>query len=269
LSNQRHLVWVSRAVRLGGHLVTGAALAVGVSLLALLHAPRPWLPGLVLWWHRRLTRCLSLEVKCRGVPVAGALVAANHVSWLDIPALGAVAPVRFVSKAEVRRWPLVGWMASLAGTLFLERGAHQALAMARSIAMQLADGVSVVVFPEGTTGDGHRLRRFHARLFAAAEQQWVPVQPVAIRYGHDVDPDSTAPFLGDDTLLAHLWRVLRHPGLAVTITFLPPLELMQPSRRQLAEAARTAIARQLFRQADEASVARAGQPEQRPATAGA
>jgi 1-acyl-sn-glycerol-3-phosphate acyltransferase len=241
-----------RALRLGEHLITGALLAAGVSLLAVARVPRPWLPDLVGWWHRRLGRCLALAVNRRGAPVPGALLAANHVSWLDIPALGGAAPVRFVSKAEVRGWPLVGWMASLAGTVFLQRGAHQATATACEIARWLDHGDSVVIFPEGTTGDGLGLLRFHARLFAAVEQARAPVQPVAIRYGRGVDPDRTAPFVGDDALLAHLWRVLKHPGLTATVTFLAPLELADPRRRELAEAARAAIAAELCRQAEEA-----------------
>jgi 1-acyl-sn-glycerol-3-phosphate acyltransferase len=248
-----------RLLRLAEHLATGAVLGVGVAVFGVLDLQRPWLPGLVAWWHRRLGRCLGLRIEQRGVPVSGALFALNHVSWLDIPVVGGLEPVRFVSKAEVRRWPLIGWLAGLAGTLFLQRGAHQASALAETIREQLRLGATVGIFPEGTTGDGRALRRFHARLFSAAAGD-VQVQPVAIRYGHGVEPDQIAPFIGDDSLLPHLWRVLRHPGLAVTASFLTPIEVRALSRKQLAVAARDAIDAQLRQLAEEAAPIRCDQP---------
>jgi len=251
----RALMPTWRALRLLEHVLTGAVLSAGVASLGLARVPRPWQPALVCWWHRRLLRCLALHVSQQGTPARGALVVANHVSWLDIPVVGGTAPLCFVSKAEVRQWPVVGWMAATAGTLFMQRGAHQAAEMARCIAQQLRDGASVVIFPEGTTSDGRALRRFHARLFAAAECDGTVVQPVAIRYGHGVEPDATAPFIGDDTLLAHLWRVLRHPALAVTVTFLPPVDGAGAGRRQMADAAHAAITGQLSRQTGEAVAA--------------
>jgi 1-acyl-sn-glycerol-3-phosphate acyltransferase len=235
-------------LRLAWHLAIGAVLATGVALLGAARVPRPWLPVLVSWWHRRLGHCLALGVTTRGTPVPGALIAANHISWLDIPVLGGVAPVRFVSKAEVRRWPLIGWLAALSGTLFLRRGAHQASLTANDIARQLDRGEAVVIFPEGTTGDGRALGRFHARLFAAVEHCRAPVQPVAIRYGQGAEPDTTAPFIGDDTLIRHLWRVLRHPGMSVSVDFLPPVRVAEARRRQLADAARAAVAARLYAQ---------------------
>ena len=249
-------------------MITGALLLGATETLGLLRIPRPWQPAMVCWWHRRLLRCLGLEFSCRGAPVAGALVAANHVSWLDIPVLGSVAPLCFVSKAEVRQWPLVGWMAANTGTLFMQRGAHQAAAMAGRVGQRLRAGAMVVIFPEGTTGDGRVLGRFHARLFAAAEHDGAAVQPVAIRYGRDAEPDAIAPFVGDDTLLGHLWRVLRHPGLTVTLTFLAPLKGDGEHRRALAEAAHGAIADQLAVQASEAAHCKPLGPRRAGALAG-
>ena len=236
---RRTALW--RTLRLAEHLATGVLVAVPVSMLALLGVPRPWLPGLVAWWHRRLLRSLAVRVATTGDPATGALVLANHVSWLDIPALGSAAPVRFVSKAEVRQWPVVGWLATLSGTLFLQRGAHQASAMAQLVAAELRAGATVAIFPEGTTSDGRAVQRFHARLLAAVDGTAAPVQPVAIRYGDGLEPDAVAPFVGDDSLLPHLWRVLRHPGLCVSVTFLPPIDIAGLGRRAVAERARDAI----------------------------
>ncbi|WP_242475542.1 lysophospholipid acyltransferase family protein [Thiohalocapsa halophila] len=260
MSKARRLIPTWRALRLGEHLLTGAMLGAGVAVLGRLGAPRPWLPSLVGWWHRRLCRCLGVEVSCRGTAASGALLAVNHVSWLDIPVLGGAAPAHFVSKAEVRRWPVVGWLAHLAGTLFLRRGAHQAADLAREITARLRAGRRVAIFPEGTTGDGRGLLRFHARLFAAADDRDIPVQPVAIRYGGGPEPDAVAPFVGDDTLLAHLGRVLRHPQLTVTLTFLPPVTMPAGRRRELAEAVRAAIAEELGRLGRGAAAAGGAQP---------
>jgi 1-acyl-sn-glycerol-3-phosphate acyltransferase len=230
------------------HLCTGVVLGGAVALLGRLGVSRPWLPRLVTWWHRRLGRCLGISVVYRGVAAPGALLAVNHVSWLDIPMLGGAAPVSFVSKAEVRSWPVVGWLAELADTLFLRRGAHEANSIATQIAARLQMGCRVAIFPEGTTSDGRALLLFHARLFAAAAAvSGAPVQPVAIRYGWGRQPDAVAPFIGDDSLLAHLTRVLRHPELGATVSFLPPLTANGLSRRELAAAVRTAIAAELNR----------------------
>lgn len=248
-----------RLLRVLEHLLTGTILASGVALTCLARRPRPWLPALVTWWLRRLWRCLALEVCCRGTPAQGALLVANHVSWLDVPVLGGATPLRFVSKAEVRQWPLVGWLAATAGTLFLQRGAHQSSAMALVVARELQRGTSIAIFPEGTTSDGRALGRFHARLFAAVEHNGAPVQPVAIRYGRGAEPDETAPFIGEDNLLAHLWRVLRHPALTVDVAFLPPMPATEMRRRELADAARAAIASHLSSYADGALPTRAEQ----------
>jgi 1-acyl-sn-glycerol-3-phosphate acyltransferase len=231
-----------RLLRLSAHLTTGATLGLGVAACGALKVPRPWLPALVGWWHRGLCRCLSIEVRRVGSTGNTGLLVSNHVSWLDIPVLGGIVPTRFVSKAEVRTWPLVGWLAGLAGTIFLRRGGHQASAIARSIGAGVREGELVAIFPEGTTYDGRAPGRFHARLFAAVEQVDASVLPVAIRYGDGVEPDPVAPFIGEDTLLAHLWRVLKHPGLSVTVTFLEPLSSADLSRRQLAERCRAVIA---------------------------
>jgi 1-acyl-sn-glycerol-3-phosphate acyltransferase len=261
LSGRRGHIALWRALRLSEHLITGALLAVPVALLGQLRLPRPWLPALVAWWHRRLTRCLGVTVTTLGTPAPGALLVANHVSWLDIPAAGGLAPVRFVSKSEVRQWPLLGWLAAMSGTLFLRRGAHQATALAASIAAQLQGGATIMIFPEGTTGDGRQLGRFHARLFAAAEGGQAPLQPVAIRYGAGPEPDRVAPFIGDDTLLAHLRRVLCHPGLYVSVCFMPPMLSHEMTRRALAEATRNAIGGHLQWLAERAAAdAEAGAP---------
>lgn len=234
-----------RAIRVVEHLGTGATITLYVAARTALGLRTPWLPTVVRWWHARLCRALDLHVAVEGELAPGALLVANHVSWLDIPVLGAQARLAFLAKSDVRDWPLIGWMAGVAGTLFISRGGNQTTELTGRIEEQLAQGVPVVLFPEGTTTDGRALARFHPRLFAAGQRPALRVQPVAIRYGEGRQPDPIAPFVGDDDLLRHLARLLAHPGLGVRLSFLPPVEGARLDRRRLAEHCRTAIAGRL------------------------
>lgn len=227
-----------RSLRLCEHLLTGAAIA----LIVVLGQRTRRLPDLVRWWHGRLCRALGIRIEMTGDPAPDALLVANHVSWLDIPVIGAQGRIGFLSKSEVRDWPLIGWMASVAGTLFMTRGANQTGEMIRRIYERVRSGLAVAVFPEGTTTDGTRLLRFHPRLLAAGQGAGVRVQPVAVRFGANGTPDPIAPFVGDDALLPHLARLVRHRGLRVRLHFLPPLEGGELSRREIAEYCRCAIA---------------------------
>lgn len=234
-----------RGLRVAAHILAGVAAALAAALCRAMGGTCGWVTRTRQWWHRRLCRCLALELEPVGDPLPGTLLVANHISWLDVPALGALAQVDFVSKAEVRRWPLVGLLARAADTLFLRRGAHQASAITGQIRERLAKGRSVVIFPEGTTGNGLALRRFHPRLFAAAQEPPVPIQPVAVRYGTNAAPDPVAPFVGDDSLATHLLRVLCRPGIRVEVRFLAPIDPAGRDRRALAEAVRSAITARL------------------------
>jgi 1-acyl-sn-glycerol-3-phosphate acyltransferase len=236
-------VW--RALRLIENLLTGAVVTLAIVLMRAAGLRCSWAPRVVSWWHRRLCRALALHIEYSGAPDRPGLLVANHISWLDIPVLGARGSIGFLSKDEVRGWPLIGWMSAAAGTLFLKRGAHQSAQTMEQIAAQIRSGVSITVFPEGTTSDGSGLLRFHPRLFAVVQQADVPVQPVAIRYGSNSLPDQVAPFVGDDDLLRHVLRLLGHPGLRVQVAFLAPLPTEGIDRRRLSNAARAAIAQRL------------------------
>jgi 1-acyl-sn-glycerol-3-phosphate acyltransferase len=227
-----------RSLRLCEHLLTGAAIAL---IVALGQRTRR-LPDLVRWWHGRLCRALGIRIEVTGDLAPDALLVANHVSWLDIPVIGAQGRIGFLSKSEVRDWPLIGWMASVAGTLFMTRGANQTGEMIRRIDERVRSGLALVVFPEGTTTDGTRPPRFHPRLLAAGQGEGIRIQPVAVRFGTNGAPDPIAPFVGEDALLPHLARLVRHPGLRVRLHFLPPLEGGELSRREISEYCRSAIA---------------------------
>ena len=199
----------------------------------------------IRWWSAKLVRLAGLQLSVSGTPRPGAtLLVANHVSWLDIAAVHAVAPqARFVSKADVLAWPLLGWLIRGAGTLFIERERKRdALRVLHQVAEALKAGDTVAVFPEGTTGDGATLLPFHANLMQAAISTGTPVQGVALRYSdpaHRFSP--AAQFLGETTLLQSVWRMLSAQGLRVHVELLQPQGARHADRRALAEHLRSQI----------------------------
>lgn len=181
-------------------------------------------------WARRCFRwacgCLGLKVRIHGVePERNALTVSNHISWSDIPILGSLTPVRFLSKSEVRDWPIIGWLAEQAGTLFIKRGGGRARRVRQAIAEQLHAGESVLVFPEGTTGAGHTVLPFHGLLLGAAAEAQVPIQPVSISYRREGQPDPIAPFIGDDAFHSHLVRLLKQPPACVDVLLHPVIHV--------------------------------------------
>jgi len=203
----------------------------------------------IRWWSGRMIALLGAELRVEGQFRAGAkLVVANHVSWLDILAVHAVCPeARFVSKADVKQWPLVGRLVDSAQTLYLERERKRdALRVVHQIAEALKAGDTVAAFPEGTTGDGVTLLPFHANLLQAAIATETPVQPVALRYAdaaHAVSP--AAQWLGDTTLAGSLWKLAGAQGLVVHVRVLTAEGSRHADRRALSEHVRTLIAEAL------------------------
>jgi 1-acyl-sn-glycerol-3-phosphate acyltransferase len=198
-------------------------------------------------WSRGLVRLFGLRLKRIGQPLPGAvLFVANHHSWLDIEVLHACRMMHFVAKAEIARWPLVGWLASRAGTIYHARGSGHSMAavMARVVA-HLRAGHAAAVFPEGSTGPSDRVRTFHARIFQVAVDAGVPVQPVALRYGRNGTADHAMPFRDGESFMANFFRVLGQRTQDAEVHFLPPLEADGGGRRELAERARAEIARTL------------------------
>jgi 1-acyl-sn-glycerol-3-phosphate acyltransferase len=197
------------------------------------------------WWSRKMLRVLGLQLHVRGEFEPGPkLLAANHVSWLDIMAVHALCPqARFVSKADVRHWPLVGRLVDCAGTLYIERErARDALRVVHQMAAALQAGDTVAVFPEGTTGAGNQLLPFHANLLQAAVATGMPVQAVALRYADVTRRYShAASWLGDDTLAHSLWAIARGRGLEVHLTVLPAVTAPHADRRALSNALRAQI----------------------------
>jgi len=200
-------------------------------------------------WSAGLLRCMGLTLQVSGQARPGAtLLVANHVSWLDIAALHAAVPqARFVSKADVKHWPVVGALVAGAGTLFIERASKRdALRVVHTMAEALRSGQTVAVFPEGTTGPGPEPLPFHANLLQAAIATGTPVQPAVLRYQQpDAAFSPAVAFVGETTLVESLWRVATGHGLVVQVQLLPPQGSVHADRRALAEHLRQTIAQAL------------------------
>lgn len=219
--------WLRLGVRLTAFTAFLAAttlLAAGLRLADMLWRKTidrtPWARFCFRWacW------CLGLDIHRHGSPAGSTvLFVSNHISWSDIPILGSLAPIRFLSKAEVGQWPLIGWLARQAGTLFITRGGGQARQVRNRISDNLKAGESVLVFPEGTTSAGLTVLPFHGLLLKAGPESNTPIQPVTISYRRAERPDHLAPFIGDDEFHRHLLRMLRQPSARVDVLFHAPV----------------------------------------------
>ena len=187
-------------------------------------------------------RILGLRVAVDGRPATGpVLLAANHLSWLDILALGAVANPRFIAKAEIAAWPLVGRLAAMGGSVFVSRERRSATRVqADAVVAALAGQRPVALFAEGGTGDGLVLTPFRPALFAAAAETGAPVQPVAVDYGARAAEIAWP----DDTGFAtEMKRILGRGGtIPVTLRFAPLLSGAALDRKTLATRAQAAVA---------------------------
>jgi len=190
-------------------------------------------------WSQRMLRAFGVRVQSQGQVWGGPVLrVANHLSWLDILVMNAVAPSRFVSKAEVRQWPLIGTLTVGAGTLLIEREKRRdAMRVVHHMAESLQAGDAVAVFPEGTTSNGEALLPFHANLLQAAVVTDAPVQPWALRYRHarTGQPHHAPLFVGDTTLAASLLSTLLASDLVAEVRLGEPQHCDGRDRRSWAE----------------------------------
>jgi 1-acyl-sn-glycerol-3-phosphate acyltransferase len=231
-------------------------------LRAIVHALAGWLTIVLLFprwseqrrqatvqaWSQRMLRVLGIPLHVTGQPPAQGpmLLVANHMSWLDILVMHAARHCRFVSKSDVKHWPVIGTLATGGGTLYIEREKRRdAMRVVHHMAASLQAGEIVAVFPEGTTGDGAALLPFHANLIQAAISANAPVQPVALRFVDRASgKDSDGPlYLGDDTLLSSLWRTLAGRPFVAHVRFGEPQRAQGRDRRQWAEDLRAEVER--------------------------
>jgi 1-acyl-sn-glycerol-3-phosphate acyltransferase len=223
-------------------------LAAALLILALCYGgfslARLW-GGQVRWvsrFLRAIGRLVGLEVAIEGEPVGDhVLYVANHISWLDILAVGGTAPVRFIAKDQIARWPLVGRLATLAGTVFVARERRGATReQADAIVTALGGGRPVLLFAEGGTGDGTEVRPFRPALFASAVEAGTVVQPIAIDYGPDRMRYAWPPGM---SFADEAKRMLnRTEPVPVTLRFLPPLDARTLDRKALAARAQADVA---------------------------
>ncbi len=232
-----------RLVRVGLHLLWGAATVAVVY---------PWIAArfrraLKRRWSRQLLETLGIRLKLgagrTALPARG-LVVCNHISWLDIYVINALTPAAFVSKDDVKSWPLIGWLCAHTETIFLERGSRAAAQRTRETMIgQLQSAVHVAVFPEGTTTGGDRVLPFHAALFQSAIDAAVPVVPLALRYtDHAGNPSRAPAYDGDVTLWQCLRAIARAEGLTADLRVLEAIMTQSAGRRELSAQCREAIA---------------------------
>jgi 1-acyl-sn-glycerol-3-phosphate acyltransferase len=185
---------------------------------------------LVRWWSKRLVAILGIRVRVSGTPPPthgeAAMIAANHISWVDIFAVMSVRPARFIAKSEIRDWPVAGWIAEKAGTLFIRRESRRDTARINGqVHAALAEGDCIGLFPEGTTTEGDRLLRFHTSLFEPAIANAAVIHPAAIRYEHaDGTPCHELAYVGDMSFMQSMGVVVRQRGVVARIAFGEPIE---------------------------------------------
>jgi 1-acyl-sn-glycerol-3-phosphate acyltransferase len=187
-------------------------------------------------WGRTMLERLGIELKVVGAPAPAGpmLLVSNHISWVDILALHAVCPCRFVAKADVERWPLVGTVVTGGGTIYVKRESRRdAMRVVERMAEALKDGDILAVFPEGTTSDGSSVLPFHSGLIQAAVSVAAPVQPVAVQIvdGKSGRLSRAASYMGNESLAVSFWRAHCARGLCAVVTFGPPQRANGRDRR--------------------------------------
>lgn len=196
-------------------------------------------------WSAGLLRLFGITLKQIGQPVkAPALIVANHMAWMDIQVIHASENAGFVAKAEISRWPLIGWLARRGETLFHQRGSgDSSTGVAATITQRLREGKSVAIFPEGRVHAGDAVYRFHARLFKSAIAAGVPVQPAAIRYVLNGQRSNHIAFRSGENFLSAFFRLLGGPRSVAELHWLDCLGVSGLGRSELAAAAERSVRR--------------------------
>jgi 1-acyl-sn-glycerol-3-phosphate acyltransferase len=201
--------------------------------------------ALLRWWSGKLLRILGVSTRVQGeMPGAGSMIAANHVSWLDIFLISSARPTRFIAKGEIRDWPIAGWIVDKAGTIFIRRDQWRDTArINEKVHAVLEAGDCVGLFPEGITTEGDTLLKFHSSLFASAVANHARVHPAAIRYQtREGDRCREVSFAGDRSFMESLALIIRQKGVVATLTFAEPIDTEGGSRRDVSAVARSRVA---------------------------
>ncbi len=207
----------------------------------------------IIKWNIKLCKIFNADVLTQGkMNDQATLYVMNHISWFDIPVVASQQTLHFLSKAEIKKWPLIGSFAVKVGTLFIQRGAKGAAENSlNEITQRLKDGGNVIVFPEGTTTDGATLKKFHSRLLQAAINAQVAIQPIALRYPGKLETvNQDVAYVDDTTFIESVIKLIKSKNLNVELHFLEPIDdhlhdTNTHSSKQLAETAKQAIAKKL------------------------
>ena len=199
-------------------------------------------------WQQKVVQTIGLNLEVKGKEtkdndeLQSALWVANHISWMDIALLGSQG-VGFLSKSEIRQWPIIGWLGEKSGTVFIQRGGKNASQRAASaIAEKINAGDSILVFPEGTTSSGDDVRRFHARIFAPALDHKLLIQPIVLQYLDDNGQTHPKAAWNDQNFFSNMLGVLAQPRINVVLTYLPIVDSKEFSeRRHIAESVESQI----------------------------
>jgi 1-acyl-sn-glycerol-3-phosphate acyltransferase len=242
----RPLRYLWRVPLLLAHIVLGILRAMIVTwnrFAVMRNGREPFTHRLIRWWSRMLLRIFGMRSVRIGQPLPDAvLFVANHTSWIDIVMLHSQRAACFVAKSEIARWPLVGWMAACAGTIFHRRGNNHSLSSVMQVMVErLRGGRSVAVFPEGGSGYNGVLKVFHARIFQAALDADVPVQPVALRFARNGVRIIDAGFRVNESFVHNILRLLGEAPLDAEVHFLAAVPASPDARRRMAELSRERI----------------------------
>lgn len=188
-------------------------------------------------WMARLCRILGIRVSAEGAPVRGpALFVSNHISWYDIPVLQSIIPTGFVGKAEIRGWPLIGWMAHRGNTLFIHRGKRDSfIHVLEDMKRRMKAGQNLLVFPEGTTSAGDSVMTFKTRFYEPAIEDGVPIQPLALYYSSPHRSCAEIAFVNNESFMVHMMRLLGEPYMEAKVKFCEPVATPGRDRRELGE----------------------------------
>jgi len=200
-----------------------------------------------VFWYRSFLSLMRVNVHLEGEwPTKPTLVVANHTSWLDIPVLGAQGPVSFVAKADIAKWPVIGWIAALTSTIFVAREKRMSTGETRdTIRRAMERGRTVILFPEGTSSDGNKVLPFKSALFGAVHYAGTPVVPIGVAYvkrgGLNIARNQRRQiaWYGDLSLLPHFWSILTGPPILVTLAVGP--DVAGDDRKTLARGAEARV----------------------------
>lgn len=244
----RPLRFLWRVPLLLAHIVLGIGMCSLVlswnQQVVMKNGREPFAHRMLRWWSRMLLRIFGMRSVRVGTPLHDpVLFVANHTSWTDIELLHSQRVACFVAKAEIARWPLIGWMAATGGTIFHRRGNNHSLsAVMQTMVERLRAGRSVGVFPEGGSGYNGVLKVFHARIFQAALDAEVPVQPVALCFTRNGRRLIDAGFREGESFLQNILRLLGGPPMDAEVHFLKPVPASPDARRRMSELSRERIA---------------------------